>query len=156
MGLALVLVLFGLVAVVFEPLFYLSHPGWWSGEAVFPAMVDLWRWGYVGPFDPIFERPPQWLMVFCWIEVLFFGPLYFASAVAVGKRWKYSALLTLPFAGCLMYSTVVYFILEYLDPVPGTSFLGVFVINAPWTVLPVALAHYEYRRLSQKSKTKRL
>merc|ERR1711916_187373 len=133
------LVFFGLVATIFEPLFYASHPQWWSGEPVAQWMTHLWQRLYITPFDPIFDNPPLWLRVMCWIEVLVFGPLYLVSAYLLRVNHRLQSVVVMPFAGALLYSTLLYFFLEFWDPVPGTHTAGVLLINCPWIVLPVAL-----------------
>lgn len=145
---------FAFVALIFEPLFYLSHPKWTQAAPVAPWMTSLWEWGYIEPFDPIFNDPPNWLFVFCWIEVLVWGPLYLWSAWLIWNASQLQHLVLLPFAGALFYSTVVYFVLDLLDPVPGTHFVGVTLINLPWTLLPVALVWHVWK-ITGSNKRKR-
>lgn len=134
----------GIIAVTLEPAFYTSHRAWWPNErplSWFESNV-LSLWSLYTFFDPIFEQPPLWLRVMCWIEVLVFGPLYFVSAFALEHRKPWARSLILPFAGALLYSTLVYFSLELgSEAVPGTNDVVVVLVNAPWTVLPLLLVY---------------
>jgi hypothetical protein len=137
------LVAMGVIAWTLEPAFYTSHPAWWSGAAgraptAFEA-ATLRVWRVYTQYDPVFEAPPEWLVAMCWIEVLLFGPLYFAAAWAVARRPPWARAVLLPFAGALLYSTLLYYALELRAPVPGTSAAAVLLVNAPWTLVPLLL-----------------
>jgi hypothetical protein len=136
------LMVMGTVAFTLELAFYTSHKAWWPRSVeltLFDEQV-LWSWSWYTCFDPVFELPPLWLRVMCWIEVVVFGPLYWISAFALANRRPWARSVVLPFAGALLYSTIVYFALELgSEIVPGTNALVVLLVNAPWTVLPVLL-----------------
>ncbi len=137
------LVAMGAIALTLEPAFYTSHPAWWPGAAgrpptAFEAAV-LRVWSLYTRFDPVFDAPPEWLVAMCWIEVLLFGPLYLVAAWAVARRTAWARAVVLPFAGALLYSTLLYYALELRHPVPGTSAAVVLLVNAPWTLLPLLL-----------------
>jgi|JI10StandDraft_1071094.scaffolds.fasta_scaffold915473_2 hypothetical protein len=137
-----VLFAMGIIAWTLELAFYTTHKSWWPRETPngpFEELV-LRVWDVYVFFDPIFDQPPLWLKVMCWIEVLVFGPLYFISAYALKSRAPWARSVVLPFAGALLYSTIVYFALELgSERVPGTNDLVVLVVNLPWTLLPIVL-----------------
>lgn len=137
--------LFAFVALVFEPLYYFGCD--WDGllcplaqsSPVIAATRDIWLI-YV-QFDPLFYTIPLWLRVLCCIEVFAFGPLYALTAYGMASNARWLPAVALPFSGALIYSTVVYFAMELLEGVPGTSMLVVLLVNIPWTLLPAVLMH---------------
>ena len=138
------LVTMGVVAWTLEPAFYTSHPAWWAGAAGRPPTafeaVTLRVWRLYTRFDPVFEAPPAWLRAMCWAEVLLFGPLYFVTAWGLARWAAWARFVALPFAGALLYSTLLYFALELSSGgVPGTSTPVVLLVNLPWTLLPFAI-----------------
>ncbi len=134
----------GIIAFTLELAFYTSHPKWWPKHEPltwFEQQV-LQVWSVYTQFDPIFEDPPLWLRIMCWIEVLCFGPLYLVSAWALSRNAAWAKIVILPFCGALFYSTIVYFALELgSDRIPGTNDLVVLAVNAPWTILPAVLVY---------------
>lgn len=140
--------LFGFVALVFEPLYYFGC-GWTdvgrscddSPFAPVRGAAVVWR-VYTESWDPLFIDIPLWLRVMCSIEVLVFGPLYVICAVGLQMRSAWLPPVAYIFSGALFYSTIVYFAIEILHPVVGTNLLMVFVVNIPWSILPVALVHF--------------
>ncbi len=88
--------------------------------------------------------PPLWLKVLCCIEVFLFGPLYLLTAhlLRVDPHHKLLTSVALPFAGALIYSTIVYFAMEVSLSEPGTNFWLVFIVNLPWTIIPLLLIVY--------------
>lgn len=139
------LVMMGIIAFVMELPFYTTHPAWWKGAADDPTSLIRRVWSIYEQWDPIFNHPPLWLRVMCWIEVVLFGPLYFVSAFAVATRSpRLLRGVVAPFAGALVYSTIVYFALELAPEsrVEGTNDVMVLLINAPWTVIGAVLMWY--------------
>lgn len=96
-------------------------------------------WLFYNQWDPLFNIPPMWLRVMCTIEVFIFGPLYTLTAYGMYKDTAWFAGLALPFAGALIYSTIVYFAMEIILNEPGTNITMVFVVNLPWTIIPMML-----------------
>lgn len=138
--------LFAAVALVFEPLYYFGCN--WSdvhdscNNSPFAAVrgaAIAWRI-YSNQWDPMFIDIPMWLRVMCAIEVLCFGPLYALCAIGLQTRSSWLPIIAFTFSGALFYSTIVYFAMEYIDQIPGTNLLMVFVINIPWSILPVVLS----------------
>ena len=138
--------LFAAVALVFEPLYYFGC-NWTdvnnscdsSSIAAVRGAAIAWRI-YSNQWDPMFIHIPIWLRVMCAIEVLCFGPLYAICAVGLQYRSAWLPLVAYAFSGALFYSTIVYFAMEYIENIPGTNLCMVFVINIPWSILPVVLS----------------
>lgn len=133
--------LFAFVALFFEPLYYFGCS--WDGvncpaAATSPLISytkDLWM--IYAQWDPMFLIVPLWLRVLCSIEVFLFGPLYLAVAVGMVKDADWLFPLSLVFNGALIYSTIVYFTMEYIEFLPGTNLVMVFLVNIPWTIVPI-------------------
>mmetsp|Transcript_11388 Transcript_11388/g.18534 ORF Transcript_11388/g.18534 Transcript_11388/m.18534 type:complete len:168 (+) Transcript_11388:161-664(+) len=136
---------FAFTALVFEPLYYLGCD--WNFESCLyeesSALVKYTKavWSVYNQWDPLFTAPPDWLKVMCYIEVFIFGPLYALSAYGLQYRCKWLPYVTLPFSGALFYSTVVYFVMEFAYPEPGTNLMMVLIVNIPWSIFPVLLAY---------------
>jgi hypothetical protein len=99
-----------------------------------------WYW-YARSFDPVFLDPPLWLRIMCSIDAYVFGPFYlvFIFAFVKGRNWvRIPALL---YGSAIVYSTLVYFGWEFLDGANRgrANLLAVFVVNIPYTVVPLLL-----------------
>ena len=139
--------LFALVALILEPLYYFGCS--WvdindscssSPYASVRGAVMIWRI-YSKNWDPMFLDIPLWLRVMCGIEVFVFGPLYATTAVLLQRRSAWLPVVAYLFSGALFYSTVVYFAMEFIEFLPGTDLLMVFIVNVPWSILPVVLSY---------------
>jgi hypothetical protein len=131
------------VAWFFEP--YVIHLCGWEGlptkECQRHLIGRLWLF-YAETFDPIFLNLPFWLRIVCSLDTLLFGPFYVISVYAfVTKQQEahWYQLVALPFAGALVYSTIVYFSYEVLAESHRASLVWVFLINLPWTLAPILL-----------------
>ena len=118
---------FGFTALVFEPLYYFGCD--WDGVSC-PAAESSTLMKYVQTiwhiycqWDPLFYKPPLWLRVLCSLEVFVFGPCYCVTAYGLLYKLKWHAFGYL-FSGALIYSTIVYFLLEYFENLPSTNFLA--------------------------------
>lgn len=136
------LIVFAFTAVAFEPLYYFGCD--WSSacpasahSSLLSHVRDLWRI-YVA-WDPLFDHPPLWLRILCTIEVFVFGPLYAITAYGLYFRKPWLPVVAYCFSGALVYSTIVYFLMEALENFPGTNLLAVFLVNIPWTIVPMVL-----------------
>ena len=137
-------IVFTFTAIVFEPLYYFGCD--WSlacpaaaNSSLLSNTRDLWAI-YVS-WDPLFDHPPLWLRVLCTIEVFLFGPLYALTAYGLYFQRPWLPAVAYSFSGALVYSTIVYFLMEILENVPGTNFTAVFLVNIPWTIVPLMLVH---------------
>lgn len=157
---ALLLGSFGMflfVAWIFEPaiVWQCGWEGLPTAECKRTLIGRLWLF-YAESFDPVFLNLPLWLRIVCSLDTFLFGPFYAVSvyAFAAGRhqeRWY--ELVALPAAGALLYSTVVYFAYECIAEWHRASLLWVFVINLPWTLVPILLF---FRLGLQKDRIKRI
>lgn len=134
--------LFAFVALVFEPLYYfgchweaINCPN--SPYLIVKFVGKIWE--IYNQWDPLFNSIPLWLQLMCSIEVFIFGPLYAICAYGLQIKASWLPSVALPFCGALFYSTIVYFGMEFLDPLPGTNFVMVILVNIPWSIFPVLL-----------------
>lgn len=154
--LVLVFYVFAFTALIFEPLYYLGCD-WNFDECYYEKSSSLVRmcksvWSIYNQWDPLFAAPPDWLKVMCYIEVFIFGPLYALSAYGLQHRCNWLSYVALPFAGALFYSTIVYFAMEFIHPVPGTNLLMVFIVNIPWSIFPMLLGYRVVNLTHSKTK----
>ena len=142
--LVFVFYVFAFTALVFEPLYYFGC-NWDYNMCYYESFVMVRftkaLWGIYCQWDPLFYKIPDWLIVMCTIEVFLFGPLYAISAYGLQYRRKWLPYVALPFCGALFYSTLVYFAMEFIYPVPGTNMFMVFIVNIPWSIFPVLLGY---------------
>ncbi len=160
------LFLFGFVALVFEPLYYfgchwndINNSCDSSPYEIVKLTASIWR--IYNNWDPIFMDIPLWLRVLCSIEVFVFGPLYIICAIGLIYNCKWMIHIGNLFAGALIYSTIVYFAMEFIDPIPTTNLLMVLIVNIPWTMMPIMLSWYmnnvfqvDLKQLSMKQRMK--
>lgn len=151
--------LFAFTALVFEPLFYYGCQ--WNAHTCYYASIypfigrmrDIWVL-YL-QYDPVFFVLPLWLRVLCTIEVWIFGPLYLLVAIGMLTNATWLEMIALPFSGALVYSTVVYFAMELLDFTIGTNLYVVFLVNLPWTIIPILLMYQiRHRKLRWETQMK--
>ena len=134
--------LFAFIGLVFEPLYYFGCDWAYencpsSNSIVVSAVGQLWL--IYAKWDPLFYTIPNWLRVLCSIEVFIFGPLYALNAYGLQVKARWLPFVALPFNGALVYSTLVYFAMEFIWLTPGTNALMVLLINIPWTIFPVIM-----------------
>jgi hypothetical protein len=135
--------LFAFVALVFEPLYYYGCNWELSNcqHSPFQIIQIVGKiWAIYDQWDPLFISIPLWLQIMCTIEVFLFGPLYAICAYGLQTKAQWLPAVALPFCGALFYSTIVYFAMEFLDPLPETNLFAVIVVNIPWSIFPVLLA----------------
>jgi hypothetical protein len=96
-------------------------------------------WNWYARFDPIFYDPPLFLKIMCGVDGFLFGPFYLVLLYAFARRREWIRAPGLAYVGTIVYSTIVYFLVEFLDPVPGTDLAVVFWINIPYTIVPLWL-----------------
>ena len=136
--------LFAFVALIFEPLYYYGCN--WNGlscltEGNLILHYTKHIWLFYAQWDPMFYQVPMWLRVMCSIEVFIFGPLYLLTAIGMVYDTAWFVQMSLPFAGALIYSTIVYFAMEIIENMPGTNMVVVFLVNLPWTIVPIMLVY---------------
>jgi hypothetical protein len=147
--------IFTFVALVFEPLYYFGCS--WNGlecplartNAVVHYTKEIWL--IYCQWDPMFYDVPLWLRVLCSIEVFIFGPCYLITVIGMLNNSDWLVPFTLPFAGALVYSTIVYFAMEMIELLPGTNVGIVFLVNLPWTIIPILLVYQLLRKSNSNS-----
>jgi hypothetical protein len=111
-----------------------------SSSEIIRHTRDIWL--FYAQWDPLFINIPMWLRVMCAIEVFVFGPLYLIVAIGMVSNSKWLPYIAHPFSGALFYSTLVYFAMEIIEYSPGnTNMTAIFLVNIPWTILPVLLSY---------------
>jgi hypothetical protein len=132
--------MFLFVAWIFEPA-VVYQCGWEGLRECDTVTGQLWLF-YAETFDPVFLNLPFWLRLICSLDTFLFGPFYAISLYAFWCGHQESVwyiVIALPYAGGLIYSTVVYFSYEVLAESHRASLFWVFVINLPWTLAPIVL-----------------
>jgi len=99
-----------------------------------------WYW-YAKSFDPIFLDTPIWLRVMCTIDGYVFGACYPFFIYALVKCRNWIRIPALMYGAAIVYSTLVYFGWEFFDPTnrAEANLLAVFIINIPYTIVPLIL-----------------
>ena len=95
---------------------------------------------YASRWDPLFLDTPLWLRIMCGIDGFVFGPIYLALIYGFVRRREWVRELGLMFAAAIIYSTIVYFTYEVVAEAGRADLLMVFVVNLPYTIVPLALA----------------
>lgn len=103
-------------------------------------------WNWYAARDPIFYDPPLFLKVMCGVDGFLFGPFYLVLIYAFVRRREWIRPPGLAFVATIVYSTVVYFGVEFLEPLEGTDLAIVFWINIPYTIVPLWLGWRLRRR----------
>eukprot|EP00039_Didymoeca_costata_P007516 m.100683 g.100683 ORF g.100683 m.100683 type:complete len:181 (-) comp13719_c0_seq2:2927-3469(-) len=151
-GLQILYYVYAFTALIFEPLYYFRCNWELYGEdcsAKTDIVLQLWR--FYAQYDSLFITVPDWLQLMCSIEVFIFGPCYLIVALFLPKfaneceNHTHNMFLFGPFVlvfnGALVYSTVLYFLYEFLflwnDT--ETNLWVVLVVNIPWIIGPVLL-----------------
>lgn len=129
-------VLFAVSSLVFEPFIVFGV----DLSATTDIVGRIWYW-YARSFDPIFLDTPLWLRIMCSIDALVFGPFYLVLIYALVRSRNWVRIPALLYGAAIVYSTVVYFGYEVLDPVNRAhANLGmVFLVNIPFTIVPLLL-----------------
>ncbi|MGB5810071.1 MAG: emopamil-binding family protein [Polyangiales bacterium] len=99
-----------------------------------------WYW-YAHSFDPIFLDTPLWLRIMCTIDAYVFGIFYLVLIYALVRERNWIRVPALLYGTAIVYSTVVYFGYEFLDPAnrAQANLLMVFLVNIPYTLVPLLL-----------------
>lgn len=98
-----------------------------------------WYW-YARRFDPLFLHPPTSLRIMLGIDEFAFGPTYLLLIIGFLRRANWVRVPALLFSGALFYSTVVYFLDEFLTQRHVANLFAVVVVNVPYTIIAGLLA----------------
>jgi hypothetical protein len=95
---------------------------------------------YASSFDPLFLDPPLYLRVMTGIDLFVFGPFYLVAIYALVKERKWIRLPGIAYVSAIVYSTVVYFSVEFLGERSRAELVWVTIINVPYVVVPLMFA----------------
>jgi len=98
----------------------------------------VWFW-YADSFDPIFLDPPYFLWLMCTFDGFIFGPFYLVLIAAFIKGWSWIRLPAIIYVSAIVYSTAVYFGVEFGEEAHRADLPMVLLINIPYTIVPLIL-----------------
>ena len=93
---------------------------------------------YAARWDPLFLDTPPWLRIMCGLDAFVFGPTYLALIYGLRRARPWVRPLGLVFCGALIYSTLVYFGYELWMEHERANLAMVFLVNVPYTLVPLA------------------
>lgn len=94
---------------------------------------------YASRWDPLFLEPPIYLRVMTGIDEWVYGPMHLALIYAFVRRRAWIRLPALLYCGAIVYSTLVYFLTEFLSEGHRANLAMVTVVNVPYTIVPCLL-----------------
>lgn len=95
---------------------------------------------YASRWDPIFLATPLWLRIMCGIDMFVFGPIYLWLAWGLSRGDPRIRVPGFLFVGAIVYSTSVYFAVEFVQEAARADLVMVVVVNVPYTLVPLWLA----------------
>jgi hypothetical protein len=95
---------------------------------------------YARSWDPLFLDPPFYMRVMTGIDACIYGPTYLVLIYAILRRRAWIRAPALLYCGAILYSTLVYFLVEFLTEAHRANLLMVVVVNVPYTIIPCVLA----------------
>ncbi len=100
-----------------------------------------WRW-YAESFDPMMLEAPLSMRIMFGIDAWVFGPFYLVLAYAFIRRRNWIRIPAFFFASAMVYSVVVYYLMEILsEHASDTNLPMVMLISGPYTIVPFLLAY---------------
>ncbi len=110
-----------------------TYPIWPPGP-----FVDLVHW-YGSNFDPLLmARPPFWRMTI-WIDVIFFGPFYFAAIYAFIRGRNWIRVPALVWSGTMLANVLIILMDERYGVTPAPNFGLVLLANLSWLMFPLLM-----------------
>ncbi len=100
---------------------------------------------YARNWDPLFLEPPVYLRVMTGIDEWVYGPMYLILIYAFLRRRGWIRLPALLYCGAIIYSTLVYFLTEFLSEGHRANLVMVAIVNIPYTIVPCLLAWRMWR-----------
>jgi EXPERA (EXPanded EBP superfamily) len=99
-------------------------------------IVDLVHW-YGNHWDPLLlARPAFWQMTI-WIDVLFFGPYYFAALYAFARGRDWIRVPALVWSGTMLANVLIILMEERYGEHASPAFWVVLAANASWLLMPL-------------------
>jgi hypothetical protein len=95
---------------------------------------------YARKWDPLFLSPPVYLRVMTGIDEWVYGPMHLVLVYAFVRRRGWIRLPALLYCGAIIYSTLVYFLTEFVSEGHRANLVMVTVVNLPYTIVPCLLA----------------
>lgn len=110
-----------------------SYPAWPP-----PPLIDLIHW-YGSNYDPLLmARPPFWQMTI-WIDVIFFGPFYFAALYAFIKGRNWIRVPALVWSGMMLSNVLILMFEEAYGDYPPPNLAIVLLANLSWFLFPLLM-----------------
>ena len=101
-------------------------------------LVDLIHW-WGNNYDPLLmARPPFWRMTI-WIDVVYFGPFYFAALYAFIKGRNWIRVPALVWAGMMMSNVLILMFEEAYGDYPPPNLAIVLAANLSWFIFPLLM-----------------
>ncbi len=98
----------------------------------------VWFW-YANSFDPVFLDPPYFLWLMCTLDGFVFGPFYLVLIAAFVRGWNWIRLPAIIYVSAIVYSTAIYFGVEFAEEAHRADLPMVLLINIPYTIVPIVL-----------------
>ncbi|HET6343534.1 MAG TPA: emopamil-binding family protein, partial [Myxococcota bacterium] len=110
-----------------------SYPVWPPAP-----LIDLIHW-WGNNYDPLLmARPPFWRMTI-WIDVIYFGPFYFAALYAFIKGRNWIRVPALVWSGMMMSNVLILMFEEAYGDYPPPNLAIVFAANLSWFIFPLLM-----------------
>jgi EXPERA (EXPanded EBP superfamily) len=110
-----------------------SYPSWPP-----PALIDLIHW-WGNTYDPLLmARPPFWRMTI-WIDVILFGPFYFAALYAFIKGRNWIRVPALVWSGLMLANVLILLMEERYGQWAAPNFGMVLLANLSWLLFPLLM-----------------
>jgi hypothetical protein len=94
---------------------------------------------YARTWDPLFLEQPVYMRVLTGIDEWIYGPMHLVLIHAFLHRRGWIRLPALLYCGAIIYSTVVYFLVEFLGEAHRANLAMVTIVNIPYTIVPCLL-----------------
>ncbi len=95
---------------------------------------------YARSWDPLFLEQPTYMRVMTGIDEWIYGPTYLVLIYAFLRRREWIRSPALLYCGAVVYSTLVYFLIEFLTQRHRAVLPMVVAVNIPYTIVPCILA----------------
>ena len=95
---------------------------------------------YARSWDPLFLEQPMNMRVMTGLDEWIYGPMYLVLIYAFVRRREWIRAPAFLYCGAIIYSTLVYFLTEFLTEGHRANLAMVVVVNIPYTIVPCLLA----------------
>src|SRR5262245_3261717 len=95
---------------------------------------------YARSWDPLSLEQPTYMRVMTGIDEWLYGPMYLVLIYAFVRRREWIRGPALLYCGAIIYSTLVYFVIEFLSEGQRANLAMVVLVNIPYTIVPCVLA----------------